>query len=110
MARAIGRLAKTDRLDAELIARFAGRVRPEPRPVLDEQAQILAALVAPVPPYRRNDRQGGQPPALGAERQGPARPRTHARRPARVAEMFTKILQEHRAGTGSYDALNVIPS
>ena len=27
-----------------------------------------------------------------------------------VAEMFTKILQEHRAGTGAFDALNVIPS
>jgi multiple sugar transport system substrate-binding protein len=27
-----------------------------------------------------------------------------------VAEMFTKILQEHRAATGAYDALNVIPS
>ena len=27
-----------------------------------------------------------------------------------VAEMFTKTLQEHRAGTGAYDALNVIPS
>jgi multiple sugar transport system substrate-binding protein len=27
-----------------------------------------------------------------------------------VSEMFTKILQEHRAGTGAYDALNVIPS
>jgi multiple sugar transport system substrate-binding protein len=27
-----------------------------------------------------------------------------------VAEMFTKILQEHRAGSGAYDALNVIPS
>ena len=27
-----------------------------------------------------------------------------------TAEMFTKILQEHRAGTGAYDALNVIPS
>jgi multiple sugar transport system substrate-binding protein len=25
-------------------------------------------------------------------------------------EMFTKILQEHRAGTGAYDALNVVPS
>ncbi len=45
-ARAIGRLAKTDRLDAELIARFAEQVRPEPRPVLDEQTQILAELVA----------------------------------------------------------------
>lgn len=27
-----------------------------------------------------------------------------------VAEMFTKIMQEYRAGTGAYDALNVIPS
>ena len=45
-ARAIGRLAKTDRLDAELIARFAEQVRPEPRPVLDEQARTLAELVA----------------------------------------------------------------
>jgi transposase len=45
-ARAIGRLAKTDRLDAELIARVAEQVRPAPRPVLDEQAQILAELVA----------------------------------------------------------------
>lgn len=27
-----------------------------------------------------------------------------------TAEMFTKILQEHRAGSGAYDALNVIPS
>ena len=27
-----------------------------------------------------------------------------------TAEMFTKILQEHRAGAGAYDALNVIPS
>ena len=45
-ARAIGRLAKTDRLDAELIARFAEQVRPEPRPVPGAQAQILAELVA----------------------------------------------------------------
>ncbi len=27
-----------------------------------------------------------------------------------VAEMFTKIMQEHRGGTRAYDALNVIPS
>ena len=45
-ARAIGRLAKTDRLDAELIARFAEQVRPEPRPVRDAQARLLAELVA----------------------------------------------------------------
>lgn len=26
------------------------------------------------------------------------------------AEMFTKILQEHRAGSGAYDALNIVPA
>jgi transposase len=45
-ARAIGRLAKTDALDAEAIALFAEGVRPQPRAVPDEQARHLAALVA----------------------------------------------------------------
>jgi transposase len=45
-ARAVGRLAKTDRLDAQIIARFAEAVRPEPRPVPDAAAQALGELVA----------------------------------------------------------------
>ena len=45
-ARATGRLAKTDTLDAEAIARFAEAVRPEPRPLPDAAAQRLRALVA----------------------------------------------------------------
>jgi transposase len=45
-ARALGRLAKTDRLDAEVIALFAEKVRPEPRPVADEEALALGELVA----------------------------------------------------------------
>ncbi len=45
-ARAVGQLAKTDRLDAQVLARFAEVVRPEPRPVRDAAAQALAALVA----------------------------------------------------------------
>lgn len=45
-ARAIGRLAKTDALDAEVIAHFAQAVHPEPRPLPDAQAQELAELVA----------------------------------------------------------------
>lgn len=45
-AKAIGRLAKTDRLDAELIARFAEQVRPEPRPLADAPTLALAELVA----------------------------------------------------------------
>jgi transposase len=44
-AQAIGQLAKTDRLDAALLARFAEVVRPTPRPLPDAQAQALAALV-----------------------------------------------------------------
>jgi transposase len=44
-ARATGRLAKTDRLDAELLAHFGAAVRPEARPLADEQAQALEALV-----------------------------------------------------------------
>jgi transposase len=45
-ARATGRLAKTDRLDADSIALFAERVRPEPRPLEDAEAAALAELVA----------------------------------------------------------------
>jgi transposase len=45
-ARATGKLAKTDALDAAAIAHFAEAVRPEPRPVPDAQARALAELVA----------------------------------------------------------------
>lgn len=44
-ARATGRLAKTDKLDAEVIARFAEAVNPRTKPIPDEQAQELQALV-----------------------------------------------------------------
>lgn len=44
-ARALGRLAKTDALDAGLLATFAERVRPEPRPLPDEAALHLDSLV-----------------------------------------------------------------
>ena len=45
-ARATGQLAKTDRLDAQAIAHFAEAVRPVPRPLPDERARELQALVA----------------------------------------------------------------
>lgn len=45
-ARATGRLAKTDALDAAAIALFAERIRPEPRPVAEAEALALAELVA----------------------------------------------------------------
>jgi transposase len=43
-AKAIGRLAKTDRIDAEVIAQFAEAVRPPVRPLKDEETQRLHAL------------------------------------------------------------------
>jgi transposase len=45
-ARATGRLAKTDRLDARSIACFAEAVRPEPRSLPDEAARMLGELVS----------------------------------------------------------------
>jgi transposase len=45
-AKATGRLAKTDRLDAALLAHFADAVRPAVRPLPDAATQLLAALVA----------------------------------------------------------------
>jgi len=44
-ARATGQLAKTDALDAQVLALFAERVRPEPRPLPDAAVQGLDALL-----------------------------------------------------------------
>ena len=44
-ARALGQLAKTDAIDARLLAEFAERVRPHPRPVPSEAQAELLALV-----------------------------------------------------------------
>lgn len=44
-AKATGRLAKTDAIDAHVIARFGEAVRPEVRPLKDEETKRLAALI-----------------------------------------------------------------
>ena len=44
-ARSMGRLAKTDRLDAQGLAHFAERIRPEPRPSPDAATRALEAVV-----------------------------------------------------------------
>jgi transposase len=44
-AKAVGQLAKTDALDAQVLARFAEVIRPEPRALPDAQAQELAAVL-----------------------------------------------------------------
>ena len=44
-ARATGQLAKTDAIDAQILARFAEAVRPAPRPLPDEATQAFSALL-----------------------------------------------------------------
>ena len=44
-AKATGQLAKTDRIDADILARFADVVRPDVRPIADAAAQELDALL-----------------------------------------------------------------
>jgi len=45
-AKAVGQRAKTDPIDAAVIARFAEATKPEPRPLPDEATRLLADLVA----------------------------------------------------------------
>lgn len=44
-ARSINQLAKTDRIDARVLARFAEAVRPAVRPLPDEETRALEALI-----------------------------------------------------------------
>jgi transposase len=44
-AKATGQLAKTDAIDASVLALFADRIRPQVRPLRDEETQELEALV-----------------------------------------------------------------
>lgn len=45
-ARSTGRLAKTDSIDAGVLAHFAEAIRPEARPLADAETRALAAVVA----------------------------------------------------------------
>jgi len=45
-ARSMGKLAKTDRIDAQVLALFGERVRPEVRPLPDAETQEFTALLA----------------------------------------------------------------
>ena len=45
-ARATGTLAKTDQIDAAILARFAEAVRPAPKPLPDREIRALQAIVA----------------------------------------------------------------
>src|SRR5216110_630418 len=69
-ARATGQLAKTDQLDAAILALFAERVRPTPRPLPDAAAQLLGAVLT-----RRRQlldaRRGKEPARLRAQAAAP---------------------------------------
>ena len=45
-AKATGQLAKTDRLDAGVLAQFADRIRPTPRPMPDPETKALSDLMS----------------------------------------------------------------
>lgn len=45
-AKATKKLAKTDIIDARVLAHFAAAIKPEPRPLSDEQTQELGAILA----------------------------------------------------------------
>lgn len=45
-AKATGKLAKTDALDARVIAHFAEAIKPQPQPVTDEQSRELKEVLA----------------------------------------------------------------
>jgi transposase len=45
-ARALNRLAKTDAIDARVLAEFGRRLEPEPRPLADDETRAMEALVA----------------------------------------------------------------
>jgi len=45
-AKALGRLSKTDKVDAQIIAEYAQKVRPEPRALPSKEQRLLRGLVA----------------------------------------------------------------
>ena len=78
-AKATGQLAKTDRIDADILARFADVVRPAVRPIADAQAQELerelrmtdtdlGAMVRASPVWRERDELLQSVPGVGPVR------------------------------------------
>lgn len=84
-ARAAGKRAKTDPIDAAMIARFVAAIRPAPRPLPDAQARALAGLVT----RRRQIIQ-----MMVAERQ---RARTLPGRLGRSCERVVRLLEKELA-------------
>ena len=77
-AKAIGQRAKTDPIDARVIAHFAEATGPEPRPLPDEATRLLADLVA---------RRRQIIDMIGAERQ------REKRAPARLKKSIVRLVK-----------------
>jgi transposase len=111
-ARAKGLLAKTDALDAAVLAHFAEAIRPVPRPVPDATTQTLAALVT----RRRQlvemrtaeeNRLGSAPPALRASLQ--AHLRWLQRQLARLDTDLDQTIRTHPSWRVQDDLLQSAP-
>jgi transposase len=92
-AKAIGQRAKTDPIDAAVIAHFAAATRPEPRPLPDAATQLLADLVA----RRRQIVE-----MIGAERQREKRV-TIARLKKSIARLLKALEKELSSLDGDID-------
>ena len=88
-AKATGRHAKTDAIDAAVIAHFADATRPPPRPLPDAATQLLADLVA----RRRQIIE-----MIGAERQ------REKRAPRRLKKSIARLLKALERELASVDA------
>jgi transposase len=91
-ARALGKRAKTDPIDAAVIARFAEATRPEPRPLPDADTRRLADLVA----RRRQIVE-----MIGAERQREKRASLKTRKS--IARLLRALEKELAALDGDID-------
>jgi transposase len=92
-AKAIGQRAKTDPIDAAVIAHFAEATRPEPRPLPDAATRLLADLVA----RRRQIVE-----MIGAERQREKRV-TIARLKKSIARLLKALEKELSSLDGDID-------
>jgi transposase len=100
-AKAIGQRAKTDPIDAGVIAHFAAATNLEPRPLPDEETRLLADLVS-----RRRQIVA----MLGAERQ--REQRMSAPRPKKSIARLIKALEKELASldTDLNDAVKASPA
>jgi len=91
-AMALGKRAKTDPIDAAVIARFVEATRPEPRPLPSEESRLLADLVA----RRRQIVE-----MIGAERQRQKRATAQAAKS--IARLLAALEKELASVNGDID-------